>query len=116
MPGPDRVGRAGAGPASAADCWWLGAVPLHLCVKFGGGLPLGPHPKAPFSLLQEPQPLSVEPREGPQAGGTTLTINGTDLDTGSKEDVRVTIGGVPCNVWVSPAGLPGSRGRGGVLA
>ncbi|XP_015424204.1 PREDICTED: plexin-B2 [Myotis davidii] len=47
---------------------------------------------------QEPQPLSVEPREGPQAGGTTLTINGTNLDTGSKEDVRVTIGGVPCNV------------------
>lgn len=60
----------------------------------------------------------MEPREGPQAGGTTLTINGTHLDTGSKEDVRVTIGGVPCNVWVSPAGhprsgLPWSLGQGG---
>lgn len=50
----------------------------------------------------------MEPREGPQAGGTTLTINGTNLDTGSKEDVRVTIGGVPCNVWVSPSGPPSS--------
>ncbi|KAG8517997.1 Plexin-B2 [Galemys pyrenaicus] len=47
---------------------------------------------------QQPQPLSVEPKQGPQAGGTTLTINGTYLDTGSQEDVRVTLNDVPCNV------------------
>lgn len=44
----------------------------------------------------------MEPRQGPQAGGTTLTINGTDLDTGSKEDVRVTLNDVPCEVYVLP--------------
>ncbi|XP_045434668.1 plexin-B2 isoform X1 [Pipistrellus kuhlii] len=59
---------------------------------------LGHSPPHVQFTYQEPQPLSVEPREGPQAGGTTLTINGTHLDTGSKEDVHVTIGGVPCNV------------------
>lgn len=53
---------------------------------------------------QQPQPLSVEPRQGPQAGGTTLTINGTHLDTGSKEDVRVTLNDVPCEVYVLPMG------------
>lgn len=44
----------------------------------------------------------MEPKQGPQAGGTTLTISGTHLDTGSKEDVRVTLSSVPCEVWVSP--------------
>lgn len=44
----------------------------------------------------------MEPKQGPQAGGTTLTINGTNLDTGSEEDVRVTLNDVPCKVWVSP--------------
>lgn len=31
-----------------------------------------------------------------------MTINGTHLDTGSKEDVRVTLNDVPCEVYVSP--------------
>lgn len=31
-----------------------------------------------------------------------LTISGTHLDTGSEEDVRVTLNDVPCKVWVSP--------------
>lgn len=57
----------------------------------------------------------MEPRQGPQAGGTTLTINGTHLDTGSKEDVRVTLNGVPCEVYVLPmaAELAWPRGKGG---
>ncbi|XP_028387641.1 plexin-B2 isoform X1 [Phyllostomus discolor] len=59
---------------------------------------LGRSPSYVQFTYQEPQPLSVEPRQGPQAGGTTLTINGTHLDTGSEEDVRVTINNVPCNV------------------
>lgn len=62
------------------------ALTMHVCV----------------CCSQQPQPLSVEPRQGPQAGGTTLTINGTHLDTGSKEDVRVTLNDVPCEVYVSP--------------
>lgn len=69
----------------------------------------------PLPLFQEPHPLSVEPKQGPQAGGTTLTIHGTHLDTGSAEDVRVTLNGVPCKVWVPPPGgrishLPWSPG------
>ncbi|XP_036134142.1 plexin-B2 [Molossus molossus] len=59
---------------------------------------LGHSPPHVQFTYQEPQPLSVEPKQGPQAGGTTLTINGIHLDTGSKEDVRVTINDVPCNV------------------
>lgn len=59
---------------------------------------LGRSPPHVQFTYQEPQPLSVEPKQGPQAGGTTLTINGTHLDTGSEEDVRVTINNVPCNV------------------
>lgn len=46
----------------------------------------------------------MEPKQGPQAGGTTLTISGTHLDTGSAEDVRVTLNDVPCKVCVSSAG------------
>nr|XP_021494603.1 plexin-B2 isoform X2 [Meriones unguiculatus]XP_021494604.1 plexin-B2 isoform X2 [Meriones unguiculatus]XP_021494605.1 plexin-B2 isoform X2 [Meriones unguiculatus] len=59
---------------------------------------LGHSPPHVQFTYQQPEPLSVEPRQGPQAGGTTLTINGTHLDTGSKEDVRVTLSDVPCEV------------------
>ncbi|KAM5288944.1 plexin-B2 isoform 2-T2 [Ctenodactylus gundi] len=59
---------------------------------------LGHSPSGVQFTYQQPLPLSVEPRQGPQAGGTTLTISGTHLDTGSKEDVRVTLSGVPCEV------------------
>ncbi|VFV33934.1 plexin-b2-like [Lynx pardinus] len=59
---------------------------------------LGHSPPHVLFTYQQPQPLSVEPKQGPQAGGTTLTINGTHLDTGSEEDVRVTLNDVPCKV------------------
>ncbi|XP_060044822.1 plexin-B2 isoform X2 [Erinaceus europaeus] len=59
---------------------------------------LGHSPPHVQFTYQEPQPTSVEPKQGPLAGGTVLTINGIHLDTGSEEDVRVTIAGVPCNV------------------
>ncbi|KAM4882053.1 plexin-B2 [Thomomys bottae] len=59
---------------------------------------LGHSPPTVQFTYQQPQPLDVEPRQGPQAGGTTLTISGTHLDTGSKEDVRVTLNDVPCEV------------------
>lgn len=59
---------------------------------------LGHSPPDVQFTYQVPLPLSVEPKQGPQAGGTTLTINGTNLDTGSKEDVRVTLNDVLCKV------------------
>lgn len=53
-----------------------------------------------FSLfsVQDPEPRTVMPERGPAAGGTVITIGGKDLDTATKEDVAVTVGGVPCEV------------------
>uniref|UniRef100_A0A669P209 Plexin B2 n=1 Tax=Phasianus colchicus TaxID=9054 RepID=A0A669P209_PHACC len=48
----------------------------------------------------DPQPTGIRPQSGPQAGGTTLTITGMNLATGSKKDVRVFLGSQPCNVYV----------------
>uniref|UniRef100_A0A674N0X1 Plexin b2b n=1 Tax=Takifugu rubripes TaxID=31033 RepID=A0A674N0X1_TAKRU len=45
---------------------------------------------------QNPIPEAVTPPRGLKAGGTLITISGQFLDTGSKEDVQVTIGGVAC--------------------
>uniref|UniRef100_A0A3Q1B8U4 Sema domain-containing protein n=1 Tax=Amphiprion ocellaris TaxID=80972 RepID=A0A3Q1B8U4_AMPOC len=42
----------------------------------------------------DPIPDAVKPARGPKAGGTLITISGRFLDTGSKDDVQVTIGGV----------------------
>ncbi|KAM4573448.1 plexin-B2b isoform 1-T4 [Odontesthes bonariensis] len=47
---------------------------------------------------RDPLPDAVQPSKGPKAGGTLITISGNFLDTGSKEDVQVTIGGVDCTV------------------
>ncbi|XP_019898522.3 plexin-B2 [Esox lucius] len=47
---------------------------------------------------RDPIPLKVSPVKGPAAGGTYVTISGTDLDTATKDDVAVTIGGTPCDV------------------
>ena len=49
-------------------------------------------------LHQDPLPDAVQPSKGPKAGGTLITISGKFLDTGSKEDVQVTIGDVDCTV------------------
>ncbi|XP_011385030.1 plexin-B2-like [Pteropus vampyrus] len=82
----------------AAEAPFTGGVEVDISGKLGHS---PPHVQFTY---QQPQPLGVEPKQGPQAGGTTLTISGTHLDTGSEEDVRVTLSGVPCKVWVSPAG------------
>lgn len=47
---------------------------------------------------QDPIPEEVKPSRGPKVGGTLITISGRSLDTGSKEDVQVTVGGVDCTV------------------
>ncbi|XP_017290255.1 plexin-B2b isoform X2 [Kryptolebias marmoratus] len=47
---------------------------------------------------RDPIPDGVRPSEGPKAGGTLITISGTFLDTGSKEDIQVKIGDVNCAV------------------
>uniref|UniRef100_A0A8C9W004 Plexin B2 n=1 Tax=Scleropages formosus TaxID=113540 RepID=A0A8C9W004_SCLFO len=45
---------------------------------------------------RDPRPERVQPNRGPQAGGTLITITGTDLETGSKDDLNITVGGVIC--------------------
>ncbi|TKS73691.1 Plexin-B2 Precursor [Collichthys lucidus] len=47
---------------------------------------------------RDPIPQMVTPSRGPKAGGTLITISGQFLDTGSKDDVHVTIGTVDCTV------------------
>ncbi|KAK5613225.1 hypothetical protein CRENBAI_026009 [Crenichthys baileyi] len=47
---------------------------------------------------RDPIPDGVQPSKGPKAGGTLITITGRFLDTGSKEDVQVNIGGMDCAV------------------
>uniref|UniRef100_A0A2R9CCI9 Plexin-B2 n=1 Tax=Pan paniscus TaxID=9597 RepID=A0A2R9CCI9_PANPA len=76
----------------AAEAPFTGGVEVDVFGKLGRS-----PPNVQFTF-QQPKPLSVEPQQGPQAGGTTLTIHGTHLDTGSQEDVRVTLNGVPCKV------------------
>uniref|UniRef100_A0AAQ5Z9L4 Sema domain-containing protein n=1 Tax=Amphiprion ocellaris TaxID=80972 RepID=A0AAQ5Z9L4_AMPOC len=49
-----------------------------------------------FFTYRDPIPDAVKPARGPKAGGTLITISGRFLDTGSKDDVQVTIGGVDC--------------------
>ncbi|EGW01043.1 Plexin-B2 [Cricetulus griseus] len=76
----------------AAEMPFMGGIEVDVNGKRGHS---PPHVQFTY---QQPQPLSVEPRQGPQAGGTTLTINGNHLDPGSKEDVQVTLNDVPCEV------------------
>ncbi|KFV87190.1 Plexin-B2 [Struthio camelus australis] len=59
---------------------------------------LGKSPSDVQFTYQEPHPSGISPERGPQAGGTTLTITGTNLATGSKQDVHVLVGSEPCNV------------------
>ncbi|XP_065813093.1 plexin-B2b [Labrus bergylta] len=51
-----------------------------------------------YFTYRDPIPAEVKPSRGPKAGGTLITIEGLFLDTGSKEDVRVTVGTVDCTV------------------
>ena len=46
-----------------------------------------------------PQITGVIPSRGPQAGGTQLTVYGTDLNIGNTENTRITlVGGTECTV------------------
>nr|XP_061813289.1 plexin-B2-like [Nerophis lumbriciformis] len=51
-----------------------------------------------FFTYRNPIPEAVMPRRGPKAGGTLITISGRFLDTGSKDDIQVTVGDVDCTV------------------
>jgi plexin A len=46
-----------------------------------------------------PEITRIFPSRGPQAGGTNLTVYGTNLDIGNTEDTRITlVGGTQCTI------------------
>ncbi|XP_067832233.1 plexin-B1-like [Heptranchias perlo] len=47
---------------------------------------------------QDPQLTSIFPVKGPIAGGTSVTINGAKLLTGSLSDISVFLGTLPCQI------------------
>ena len=79
------------------------------CITTGGGT-IGSKPiqisissRSGRSYVQfqfvSPQIVGVVPSRGPRAGGTRLTVNGTDLNIGNVEDTRITLaGGTECIV------------------
>ncbi|KAG7455798.1 hypothetical protein MATL_G00244860 [Megalops atlanticus] len=48
--------------------------------------------------FRDPYAEAVQPDKGPKAGGTVITISGTDLDTATEEDLSITVGRVACSV------------------
>ena len=50
----------------------------------------------------------VNPNSGPYQGGTTITINGTNLGVVVQDIINVTVGGVPCMI-VNNTYVPGMR-------
>uniref|UniRef100_A0A5F9CKA1 Plexin-B1 n=1 Tax=Oryctolagus cuniculus TaxID=9986 RepID=A0A5F9CKA1_RABIT len=47
---------------------------------------------------QDPQVRSIFPTHGPRAGGTRLTLRGSNLLTGRLEDIQVVVGEQPCHL------------------
>ncbi|XP_045927672.1 plexin-B2a [Micropterus dolomieu] len=64
-----------------------------------------------FFTYRDPKPDAVHPAKGPAAGGTMITISGKDLDTATKDDIAVTVGGVPCEVRSFGAQITCETGR-----
>ncbi|OCT89064.1 plexin-B2 [Xenopus laevis] len=70
---------------------------------------------------QDPSPESLHPLEGIMAGGTRLTIKGQKLQTGSMEDIRVFLDGIPCAIKsfgeeiVCDTGMASKRGEVAVM-
>ncbi|XP_070709553.1 plexin-B2-like [Pempheris klunzingeri] len=60
---------------------------------------------------RDPKPHGVFPSKGPAAGGTLITITGQDLNTATKDDVSVTVGGVHCEVLTFGTNITCETGR-----
>uniref|UniRef100_A0A1A8U212 Plexin B2 n=3 Tax=Nothobranchius TaxID=28779 RepID=A0A1A8U212_NOTFU len=60
---------------------------------------------------RDPRATSVHPSKGPSAGGTVITIQGDFLDTATKDDIRVSVGTVPCEVLSFGEGITCRTGR-----
>uniref|UniRef100_A0AAQ4P2Z2 Plexin b2b n=1 Tax=Gasterosteus aculeatus aculeatus TaxID=481459 RepID=A0AAQ4P2Z2_GASAC len=51
-----------------------------------------------YFTYRDPIPKTVRPFRGPKVGGTLITISGQFLETGSMDDVTVTMEGLACTV------------------
>ncbi|XP_037318119.2 plexin-B2-like isoform X2 [Pungitius pungitius] len=60
---------------------------------------------------RDPKPLLVHPARGPAAGGTLITVQGEHLDTATRGDVSVAVGGVPCEVMAFGEQITCKTGR-----
>ncbi|XP_078409308.1 plexin-B2-like [Cetorhinus maximus] len=49
---------------------------------------------------KNPRPTSITPQRGIYAGGTSLTIEGRDLNIGKQEDVKVMLDNIPCTLVI----------------
>ena len=68
-----------------------GPKTIHITLPNGDGMS-----DAQFNIVS-PQITRVFPPRGPQAGGTQLTVYGTDLNVGNIEETRITlVGGTEC--------------------
>ena len=59
----------------------------------------GPASSVETFTRMSPQVIGVFPPRGPQAGGTNLTVYGTNLNIGNTEDTTITlVGGTECTL------------------
>ncbi|XP_075065016.1 plexin-B2 [Mixophyes fleayi] len=82
-----EVGRASKGQAGEP-----GKVEITIKNKYGES------PDSHSFTYQEPDPTSLKPTEGVLAGGTYITITGSNLETGCKSDVRASLDDNSCEV------------------
>jgi plexin A len=72
---------------------FMGPVTINITLSNGAAIS-----EIPFNIVS-PQIARVFPSRGPQAGGTRITVYGSDLNIGNTEETRVTVvGGTECIV------------------
>ena len=101
------VNRDGYIPGRSVSCTTIssggstGLMPISITLPNGSGMS-----DTQFNVVS-PRVTGVFPSRGPQAGGTQLTVYGTDLNIGNVEDTRITlIGGTECIVEYVDLPLP----------
>ena len=63
-----------------------------------GNVTVQPQSREHIFTYAHPIVNSMEPMQGPKAGGTEITFQGSNLDIGSSGTVRVFIGDIMCDI------------------
>ncbi|XP_066523018.1 plexin-B2a [Hoplias malabaricus] len=101
-----KIGKWERRPMDVGDPGTAGPVEVEL-----DGRPSEPGKSILDFTYRDPVPETVQPTSGPADGGTVITISGTYLDTATKEDVKVYVGGVPCKVLTFGTSITCETGR-----